>query len=61
MISEGFSSGAMLLAAHRIAWDTVISRKSSQASASTSLSFFFFASSLGAASMIFVMASSVRM
>src|SRR5574337_718796 len=60
-ISEDFSSGAVLVAAHRMAWEMVMSRKSSQASDSTSFSFFL--TSLGSLTLeaILLMASSVRM
>jgi len=58
----GFSSGRTLLAAQRCAWEIVMSRKSSHASASSSL--FFFLKALGSSlysSAIFWSASSVRM
>ncbi len=60
-ISDDFSSGDTLLAAHRMAWEIVMSRKSSHASASSSFSFFLAAFSSPAAAAIFWIASSVRM
>jgi hypothetical protein len=46
-ISEGFSSGWVFVAAQRMAWEMVMSRKSSQASASSSFIFFLKAFSSG--------------
>ena len=61
MISEGFSSGCTLEAAQRMAWEIVISRKSSHASASSSFIFFLKAFSSGDSSAILLIASAVCM
>jgi hypothetical protein len=61
MISDGFFSGSTFVAAQRIACEMVMSRKSSQASLSSSLSFFLRSFSSGTASEMRWMASAVCM
>ena len=60
-ISEGFSSGCVSVAAHNRAWEMVMSRKSSQASLSSSFSFFLRSLSSVSDSDSFWMASAVCM